>query len=58
LFDREGRHVQERPFRVTLQFPIGRFTLSVETDGGGAAETTFDVTSLDANQPAVVLRAK
>jgi hypothetical protein len=58
VFDYEGRYVQARPFHTRPQFPIGRFTLRVETEAGGVAETTFEMTSLDANQPAVVVRAK
>ena len=49
----------ERPYRIRwLELPLGKFTLFVETAGGGKAETTFEMTSLEENQSPVVLRAK
>ena len=58
VFAIEGRHVRERPFRVKLQLPLGRFTLRATSAGGRVADLAFAMPSLDANQPAVVLQAK
>ena len=41
-----------------VQLPLGRFTLLVETVGGGKAQTEFEMTSLAPDQPAIVLQAK
>ncbi|HLQ36324.1 MAG TPA: hypothetical protein VK348_00885, partial [Planctomycetota bacterium] len=58
VFDYAQPRALERPYRVKLQLPLGRFTFRVETEGGGAAETTFAMTTLEPGQPAVVLQAK
>jgi hypothetical protein len=57
-FAREGRYVQERPLRIDLALPVGRFTLRVETEGGGVAETAFAVESLAPAGAPVVVHAK
>jgi hypothetical protein len=48
----------DRPYRQKLQLPLGRFTLLVETEGGGVAQREFEMTSLAEDQPPVVLQAK
>jgi hypothetical protein len=58
VLDYEGRYVTDRPFHIRLPFPIGRFTVRVETEGGGVAEANFEMTSLDPGQAPVVLQAK
>jgi hypothetical protein len=51
-------HAAERPFRVKLELPLGHLKIRVETEGGGVAESTFEMTSLAADQPTVVVQAK
>jgi protocatechuate 3,4-dioxygenase beta subunit len=58
VFDYAQPRALERPYRIRLQLPVGRFTFFVETEGGGKAETAFELTSLAEGQPPVVLRAK
>lgn len=48
----------ERPWRVKVKMPLGKFTFTVETAGGGKAEATFEMTSLAEGQPPIVLQAK
>jgi hypothetical protein len=57
VFDHAQPRALDRPYRVRLPLPIGRFTFLVETEGG-KAETPFEMASLAPDQPAVVLRAK
>ena len=58
VFDYQNPQQLERPYRVALSLPLGRFTFTVETAGGGRAETGFVMTSLEKDQPPVVLQAK
>jgi hypothetical protein len=58
LFDYAPERVLDRPDRLTLQLPVGRFCLEAETNGGGKAQREFAVTSLAPGQPPVVLVAK
>jgi hypothetical protein len=43
---------------VKLELPLGHLKIRVETEGGGVAESTFEMTSLAADQPTVVVQAK
>jgi RNA polymerase sigma-70 factor (ECF subfamily) len=54
--DRVG--LTERPFRRKANLPLGKFTLRVETAGGGVSQVEFTMTSLDKNQPPIVITAK
>ncbi|MGB3969100.1 MAG: carboxypeptidase regulatory-like domain-containing protein, partial [Planctomycetota bacterium] len=57
LFDYAQPRAMERPYRMKLQFPLGRFTFTVESETG-KAETVIEMTSLAEGQPPVVLQAK
>ena len=48
----------ERPFRGKAQLPLGKFKLCVETAGSVTSQTEFTMTSLDKDQPPVVVTAK
>ena len=58
LLDYSPERTLERPYRITLQLPLGRLRFEVETKGGGKAHQEFEMTSLAAGQPPVVLRAQ
>lgn len=58
VFTYERPQQLARPWRQKLQLPVGTFTLRVETESGGAAATTFTMTSLAEGQAPVVLQAK
>lgn len=57
VFDYAQPRALERPYRIRLLLPLGRFTFLAETEAG-KAETSFAMTSLAPDQPPVVLRAK
>jgi hypothetical protein len=56
LWDESPNRVVERPYRRKIRLPLGTFTFVVELEGGGRTQVEFAMTSLEANQPAVVVK--
>lgn len=54
---RDGRLV-DRPSHFKARLPLGKFTLRVETAGGGVSQVEFTMTSLDKDQPPIAVTAK
>ncbi len=56
-FDFAPDRTVPRPYRMKIRFPLGHFTLSVET-ANGEAHTDFEMATLDADQPSVHVQAR
>ncbi|MEO6593620.1 MAG: sigma-70 family RNA polymerase sigma factor, partial [Planctomycetota bacterium] len=58
VWDFAPERLVDRPYHSKVQVPLGKFVCRVETAGGGKAEVAFEMSSLDAEQPPVVVEAK
>ena len=46
------------PYTIKQRLPLGRYVLRAETAAGAKGEVEFEMSSLDATQPAVVLKLR
>jgi hypothetical protein len=58
LWRNPSERLVDRPFRTTVRLPLGNFTCRVETAGGGVSQVEFTITSLEPDQPPIVVTAK